>query len=178
MSLILKNIDDPRDNLDKAHRLELVRYANARGMDEVTEQMPAILIRKQLRAKGFTDIKIPQRTLGMMQPGTNLESNGAAEPKTKAPIVASPPPQGVEVDAADDLERQFAATVKVKPRAKPAPKAEPKPLSTLHDRWKTMPLADMGINDLRWACREHDIKLGRRTNKPEMRGLLEAKGLK
>ena len=50
--MILNKIDDPRDNLEKAHRRELVLFAQAQGVSEITEHMPAILIRRTLRAKG------------------------------------------------------------------------------------------------------------------------------
>ena len=68
MTLVLNKIDDPRDNLEKARRMELYRFAKEHGLD-VTEEMPAILIRYELRRRGLTNIKIPVRILGAQNQG-------------------------------------------------------------------------------------------------------------
>ena len=98
--MILNKIDDPRDNLEKAHRRELVLFAHAQGVTEITEHMPAILIRRTLRAKGLTNIRIPPRTLGQ-QAGTP----GPGGSQQEVP----------SIDAADDLARQFAAEQTARP---------------------------------------------------------------
>jgi hypothetical protein len=92
--MILNKIEDPRDNLEKAHRLELVRFAHAQGVSDVNENMPAMLIRRVLRMKGLTRITIPPRSLGQQsQPGS--------VPTTDQKVP--------EVNAEDDLMRQFKA---------------------------------------------------------------------
>src|SRR5262245_14880558 len=87
----LDRIDDPRDSLDKAHRLELVRFANANGMKEINENMPAILIRRELRKKGLTNIRIPKRPLGAQNPPPAENSENV-----------------VQASADDDLARQYS----------------------------------------------------------------------
>lgn len=94
MTAQLLRIDDPRDALSKAKRYELYQFARANGLNEVTEDMPAILIRSKLRAAGKTDIKIPKRTLG----------------KVEFPDQAVTSDQANAVDAEADLARQFEAT--------------------------------------------------------------------
>lgn len=99
MSAILKRIDDPRDALDKARRPELVAFARAHGLNEISSDMPAMLIRKRLRSAGLTRISVPDRRLGSM-------------PDVPTSITP-PPPSAVEgggkvVDVMDDLERQFS----------------------------------------------------------------------
>lgn len=93
MGAILREIIDPRDNLERAKRDELVDFAKAQGIphSEINEQMPAILIRRVLRSKGLIDIKIPSRPLG--------------GPEGGEPIVSE---QNIEqVNAEDDLVRQY-----------------------------------------------------------------------
>lgn len=97
----LLSVIDPRDNLEKARRSELIAYARANGVVDITEQMPAMLIRKKLRALGLDRIRIPERTYA--QPSL------AARPLDEDGLVAEGT-TGVTTDAADDLERQFLAT--------------------------------------------------------------------
>lgn len=101
MSLQLLSITDPRDNLDKARRTELVAYARANGVTNITEQMPAIIIRKTLRNLGLNRIRIPQRILG--QPAV------AARPPGSLADDGMPGTSAGEIDAADDLARQYEA---------------------------------------------------------------------
>lgn len=56
--------DDPRDALEKATRDELVQFAHAKGQSDISEMMPAVVIRKTLRERGLTNINIPNRPLG------------------------------------------------------------------------------------------------------------------
>lgn len=95
MSAILKSIDDPRDALERARRPELVRFARANGVEGITSDMPAILIRRKLRDRGLTKISVPLRLLGQVETPTIVETQ--------------PSERGAVVDAAADLERQFAA---------------------------------------------------------------------
>jgi hypothetical protein len=87
--LQLKQIYDPRDNLEKARRMELLRFAQQNGVSEIVEAMPAILMRQILRARGLTRIAASARPLG------------ALEPEAPAPANI------VTVDAVADLERQW-----------------------------------------------------------------------
>lgn len=106
----LKRVDDPRDKLDRARRPELVKYARANGLSDISADMPAILIRKRLRAANLTRIPIPNRTLGT--PG-----NGGMAVTADSATVSAP---ATQVDASDDLERQFKSS----PAKPPAPVAE------------------------------------------------------
>jgi hypothetical protein len=83
--------EDPRSPLDKARRQELVRFANSNGLKDVTEAMPAVVIRKLLRDKGLVNINVPDRQLGnFVQPDSVTEQDANT------------------VDADTDLVRQFA----------------------------------------------------------------------
>src|SRR6185437_5733367 len=99
---LLTNVD-PRDNLQKATRWELIDYARANGVD-VPADAPAIYTMKVLRSRGLTNIKIPDRPLG-------LYANG---PETTAPQVESE----TEINTAsadDDLIRQYEQEKKQPP---------------------------------------------------------------
>ncbi len=94
--MILNKIEDPRDSLSRARRSELVPFARAKGLTNVTEAMPAVLIRRELRAAGFTRIAVPHRPLG-------------AQNQTPLPAGVTEGSKIAEVDADADLARQFAA---------------------------------------------------------------------
>lgn len=70
MSLILHKAEDPRDTLSKASRYELCQVAAAHGIREVNYSAELTLeeMVKILRNKGVTDIKIPDRPLGLYKP--------------------------------------------------------------------------------------------------------------
>lgn len=139
--MILNKIDDPRDNLEKAHRLELVKFAHAHGMKEISEMMPAILIRSHLRAKGLTNIRITPRPLG--------SQGGAPAPSSNQKVT--------EIDAAADLARQFAAQ-----QAAPKP-GRPKRFNRLVERPKSE------INKLRDECKRLGIHMERRDRMPDLK---------
>ncbi len=105
--LVLKSIDDSRDSLDKARRKELERFAKANGVGDIKQGMPAILMRRILRAKGLTNIQIPKRILGFPEPGS--APPGFEPPVSALPgdLTAGAVQGGDSVDAADDLERQW-----------------------------------------------------------------------
>lgn len=91
----LRRVDDPRDNLEKATRPELAKFAAAHGVKEITPSMPAILMRDKLRRLGLINIQIPPRPLG--QP----VSHGSV-------IAAKTAPENVVTnDAVSDLEKQW-----------------------------------------------------------------------
>lgn len=108
MSLQLLTIIDPRDNLEKARRPELVAYARANGLPDISEAMPAILIRKKLRNAGLTTIRIPERILG--QPTALHQSTAITD---DGEVLASG--NGHAIDADDDLARQFDTTAPKNP---------------------------------------------------------------
>lgn len=99
---------DPRDNLEKATRKELEIFAKENGVKEIVSGMPANLMRRILRARGLTRIKIPNRVLG--QPYGRHD-----EP---APVEGS----SIEVSADEDLMRQWIAQQQTP--APETPKAE------------------------------------------------------
>lgn len=60
----LNKVFDPRDRLDKARRKELEMFAHENGVSEITEGMPALVMRRILRQRNITNITIPNRSLG------------------------------------------------------------------------------------------------------------------
>ena len=63
----LLSVQDPRDNLEKANRDELAKYAKEMGVSGITEETPEIVSRKILRSLGFVNIKPRARPLGSYQ---------------------------------------------------------------------------------------------------------------
>jgi hypothetical protein len=124
MSIQLLKITDPRDNLEKARRRELVAFAHANGLKEINDEMPAILIRRILRRRGLTQITIPKRVLG-----------STAGPVADAVVDAAV--EGPKIDMEDDLARQYgldpnrltsASEAEQAPPPKPKPDLPPRPL--------------------------------------------------
>lgn len=101
MSLVLTRIDDPRDSLERARKRELVAFAQQKGIEAIRPEMPAILIRRELRKMGLTRIDVPNRPLG-----------GSPQRPDRAPGADENVPA---IDASDDLARQFAAAAPPKP---------------------------------------------------------------
>jgi hypothetical protein len=85
----LRSIIDPRDSLEKATRWELIDFAKANGID-VPDDAPALYTMDILRAHGLTNIKVPDRPLGLYA-GSGIES---------------------KPDAKDDFLRQYEAEKK------------------------------------------------------------------
>lgn len=101
--MILDRIDDPRDKLQRATRDEVYDFAVASGVTTVTiggkviplsEQIPKPNLINELRARGLTNIRIPNRPLGA-PPGVVIDDDAPAGKK-----------EVVEVNADDDLARQ------------------------------------------------------------------------
>lgn len=65
----LLSITDPRDNLEKANRDELEKFAKEKGVEEIKEGMPAILMRRILRSRGLVSVTVPNRPLGFYEGG-------------------------------------------------------------------------------------------------------------
>lgn len=151
--MILNKIDDPRDNLERARQAELVRFAQSHGLKHITDQVPAILIRAELRQRGLTNIRIPPRPLG----ATNQPN----------PIAPGPGAKIVEVNAAADLARQFAQQQARPPDPHPIKPERPK---RLVERPKSE------INRLRDQCKALGIKMDRRDRMPDLKAKIEAHG--
>ncbi len=94
--LQLLNVTDPRDNLERAHRPELLKHAKENGVTEIVETMPAILMRKILRSRGLVKINVPKRTLGQYDGGRAYGGDAISETGAAA---------SVSID--DDMERQW-----------------------------------------------------------------------
>jgi len=92
---------DPRDNLQKATRFELVDFAKANGI-AVPEDAPAIYTMKILRARGLTNIKVPDRPLGL------YANSGETLTETNSSAIV----EGDTPNADDDLIRQYEAQKK------------------------------------------------------------------
>jgi len=146
--MILNKIEDPRDNLEKATRRELFLFARENKVSDISDEMPAILMRDILRRRGLTRIRIPPRPLGAMN-GGGKGSAGPAVPETN----------GVEADAIADLARQWAQQAR-------APEAQEPAAPTL---------ATMDINALRRVCKAEGIPMGRRDRMPDLVAKIEAK---
>ena len=156
--MILNKIDDPRDNLAKARLWELQQFAEANRVVEVKPDMPAMIVRGILRAKGLTQIPVPDRPLGAQnQPHPRpMYQNGLA---VAQPHARARPEQTkiVEADAIDDLSRQYRATKPpVRKRLVERPRSE--------------------INKLRDACKVLGIHMERRDSKEDLKRKLAEHG--
>jgi hypothetical protein len=99
MPLVSKQIDDPRDNLSRATRHEIIQFAKKRGVTEIDPEMPAILMRDILRQKNITDIQVGHRPLG--------------SPGGTRPVATQAQEQNIRtVDATSELARQWKAQQK------------------------------------------------------------------
>jgi hypothetical protein len=160
----LHKIDDPRDNLERAKRPELARYAKASGISEFTfngmtfkvDEAPAIVTRQFLRARGLTNIRVPHRPLGA---------------QNAVPASATPQPSNaVAVDAAADLARQFQTQTLHPAPSQPAQAAPPARPKRLVERPRSE------INLLRDECKAKGIKMERRDNLATLKAKIEAHG--
>lgn len=125
-------IIDPRGSLERARRLELYRFATENGVSEIKDTMPADLMRSILRGKGLTNIAVPRRELGAMQPTfTTPNSHRSGQPQPRQPDVIA------TVDATADLARQWAQQEAAKS------------------------VSDMTITELRKECKRRGIKMAR-----------------
>lgn len=150
--MILNKTDDPRDNLEKARQSELIRFAQACGLKHVTERMPAILIRQELRQRNLTNIQIPRRVLGATQ-----QPNALVSAPADAKIV--------EVNAASDLARQYAQQQARAPEPQPVTPQKPQ-------RLKERPRSE--INQMRDYCKANGIKMERRDGMASLKAKIEA----
>lgn len=145
--MILNRIEDPRDNLSKATRYQVWKFAKANGVD-FPEDAPADLVRAELRRKGLTRIPVNRPPLGAQ--------NGPIG----SVAIAQPAQQGVERDATSDLAEQWAREqqrARDEGRVKRPPRHNP-------------------MNELRAEARALGIKLDRRDNVETLRAKVEAHG--
>jgi hypothetical protein len=142
-SMQILKVQDPRNTLDRARRSELAAFAKANGVKEIVPTMPATLMRKILRSKGLTNIVIPNRQLGQVSP-TKIDLKGAQRKSDNGHSRRQQSEENVvEVDAEEDLMRQWLAQQnshdladefpteayrerqEVRPVAMPAPRNQP-----------------------------------------------------
>jgi len=151
----LNKTDDPRDNLQRATKRELIDFAHAKGLTEVHEGMPVDSlphegkqgIRELLRSKGLSRIPVPPRPLG------------AKIPLRTHALHPSQPAKPVQSATADEWAefQQFKAW-----KAAQTPKA-------------VVPVADMSMGELRAACKANGVAISRRDNMELLREKLRVK---
>lgn len=153
MLLDSKRTVDPRDNLDKAHRRELLDFAKANGL-EVDENMPADDIegragtglRGLLRSKGLTRIAIPPRSID------NRIGDRTFPLKSKPAVPA-------QASADEWAEFQKFKAWKAA-QSQDAKITEPKPID------------QMSITELRTECKARGIKMERKDTMETLRAKL------
>lgn len=155
---VYSKFEDPRDALEACRKTDLLRYARENGVKEVTEQMPAILIRRVLRRKGLTRPNYRRHILGFPEP----RGDEPAEP-----LVPDVGATGVQSDAEDDLMRQYMAQ---QPANDPSEEreAEAAPVQPKKE-------ANPGFKELtrlRMACKARGIKMTRKDNAESLRAKL------
>lgn len=107
----LDRIDDPRTPLQKRRRAELWDYARRHNIQEIAENMPAKLMRKRLMARGVSDLDKPLREPILGAPA-NAQRHLVGDVTVNVP----------QVDALDDLERQYQEQVAAAERPKAPPR--------------------------------------------------------
>lgn len=144
---------DPRDDLEKARRSELWRFAAELGIKEIEPGMAATLMREILRKKGHYTIghRLPPEP----EPRQSIVSNDHLRPKPPAPAEESKPPMSVEEIARQDYERQ---------KQEAAAEADGQDLSAL-----PMP-------QVRLMCKRAGIGFSPSDKKADLIGKLEAAG--
>jgi hypothetical protein len=170
MTATFLRADDPRSPLQKATRYELIAYARANGVADAIvaawhrqiDNIPADILRDELRSRGLTRPPMRPRTLGL--------PNGNTAPSDIAAASSGP-----EIDAIADLKRQFlsqpAAPAPAPPRPVPVQSSiDPAPAAP------TTPLAHMSILELGREMKRLNIKRDRRDNMIIMRQKIEAHG--
>lgn len=137
--------------------MELFRFARDRGVAEIVEVPgqglpPATLMRKILRSQGITDIATPDRQLGAIQQSTTTPTSH----RNGGDVSQKTPDKVVEVDADDDLARQWMSQTG----------------AHRTEFVQIPPVAKMTIQELRRACVARGIKLARTDNMISMRAKL------
>lgn len=143
--MILNKIEDPRDNLSKATRYQVWKFAKANGID-FPEGTPADIVRAELRRRGLRNIAVNRPELGAQNSG-------------EAGAAVVPPSNGKEVDALADITAQWE-----RDRQRDLASGKTK----RPDRGNQM-------TELRLKARELHIKVDRRDNVKTLRAKIEAK---
>lgn len=95
--MYLNKIDDPRDTLQRARQSDILRFARARDIKEISHDMPAVLARPIIRSKGLAG-QFSSWARG------NVQFTPLGQPS--GPAITSD--QANAVDAEADMARQFA----------------------------------------------------------------------
>lgn len=170
MSLQLHRIQDPRDSLERARRSELVEFAKKKGISEIVPEMPAILMRKILRSRGMTDIRIEPRQLGEM---TRTKINAKVSTAKPAKDRTGEPQKIVEVDAEADLLRQWKVE-QTTPAASEAASAAPrKPRARKEKGLTPTDPKLMHMSDLRRHAKEKGVSITFKMKKADILQMLE-----
>lgn len=140
----LDRVDDPRDNLAKATRYAVWKFAKANGID-FPEDAPADVVRAALRQKGLRNIPVNRPPLGAQ--------NGPAGGQAIVPDA-----QGVEVDATADLAAQWERDRR----------------RDLETGKTKRPERHNPMNELRAKAKELGIKVERRDRVDSLRAKIEA----
>lgn len=165
MTATFLKADDPRSPLQKANRYELIAYARANGVADAIvtswhrqiDNIPADILRDELRSRGFTRPPMRPRTLGV--------PTGDGSPPDLAASGSGP-----EIDAVADLKRQFLAQGSAPPPPAPKPAPVPQPAA------EAKPPAKMTIIELGNEMKRLGIKRERRDNMITMREKIESHG--
>jgi hypothetical protein len=140
---ILGNVwkqDDPRSNLEKASRYELAQLAKKMGFTDITYDTPQPIQVKMLRARGVTNIEIPDRILGDSRPLVyNTDQVAPAAPKET---------EAKSMTADELLEAQYRNELSAKEIKEPD---------------------EMSMTELRSECKRRGIKMARTDNLKTLR---------
>lgn len=165
MSMQILRTEDPRDPLEKARRPEIFSFAKANNVTEITPEMPAMLMRRILRTKGLTNIRIPKRVLGQQE--FRPQPTSPHQPSIEQRL------QGAEheIDALDDLARQFQA----QPKPEPAPvvQEERKLFRPRSEAWREKKLSRMDFYDMVKAAKANNIHMKRTDGKRDLKAKLK-----
>lgn len=142
--LVLKEILDPRDNLEKANRDQIVQFAERRGIKQIDWRMPATQMRSILRSMNIVDIGLPAAH-GSREALQNLAFNG--QPPDNPPLAK---PKMLE-----ELEREQWAQ-----QAKQAEQIERERSSP--------PISEMTRAEMAKECKRRGIKMERKDTKEKL----------
>lgn len=162
---------DPRDNLERARRRELVKFAEVNGIREVVSEMPATLMRKILRARGLTQIAVQPTRLGDI-PRQNFNKKVQPKPQAISHRQLVPEPRCVEVSADDDLMRQWSESQGVKAETDPLVKGvNPASVAVVEHRPFRDP-ANPKMGELKKEAKRRGLKPPRTMKMPELKKLM------
>lgn len=152
--MLLNKTIDPRDDLERLGRLQLVQLAHSRGQTDITEAMSAVDIRKELKSRGVRPGRVNGPALGT----TGRHERSAIAPKQMQPQPA-PELSPAEMQEFRAWQAQQRAAAMRAQRASPG---------------KT--LSEMSINELRDLCKKSGVKMDRGDNTHILREKLKAHG--